>query len=89
MTRLQDKVIEKLIEVGKNNNVSFIETKRVYLSLFDFLIKEFSQISDADVSTWNKNVIVKNFGKFVINKSKLKRYESKRTVNEQPNELTE
>ena len=88
MTRLQDKVIEKLIEVGKNNNVSFIETRRVYVSLFDFLIKEFSQISDADVSTWDKNVIVKNFGKFVVNKSKLKRYESKRTTNEQSNELT-
>jgi glutathione peroxidase-family protein len=88
MVRLQDKVIDKLIEVGKSNGVSFIETKRVYSALFDFLIKEFSQISDQDISTWDKNVIVKNFGKFVVNKNKLKRYESKRKINEQSNELT-
>lgn len=88
MVRLQDKVIERLIEVGKNNGVSFVETKKVYSALFDFLINEFSQISDEDVSTWDKNVIIKNFGKFVINKNKLKRYESKRKVNEQSNELT-
>ena len=88
MVRLQDKVIDKLIEVGKSNGVSFVETKRVYSALFDFLIKEFSQISDQDISTWDKNVIIKNFGKFVINKNKLKRYESKRKINEQSNELT-
>ena len=88
MVRLQDKVIDKLIEVGKSNGVSFVETKRVYTALFDFLIKEFSQISDQDISTWDKNVIIKNFGKFVINKNKLKRYESKRKINEQSNELT-
>jgi hypothetical protein len=88
MVRLQDKVIDKLIEVGKSNGVSFIETKRVYSALFDFLIKEFSQISDQDISTWDKNVIIKNFGKFVVNKNKLKRYESKRKINEQSNELT-
>jgi hypothetical protein len=88
MVRLQDKVIDKLIEVGKSNGVSFVETKRVYSALFDFLIKEFSQISDQDISTWDKNVIIKNFGKFVVNKNKLKRYESKRKINEQSNELT-
>ena len=86
--RLQDKVIERLIEVGKSNSVSFVETRRVYTALFDFLIKEFSQISDQDISTWDKNVIIKNFGKFVVNKNKLKRYESKRKINEQSNELT-
>lgn len=85
--KLQDKVIERLIEVGKANGVSYVETKRVYIALFDFLIKEFSQISDQDISTWDKNVIIKNFGKFVINKNKLKRYESKRKTNEQSNEL--
>ena len=88
MVRLQDKVIDKLIEVGNSNGVSFVETKRVYSALFDFLIKEFSQISDQDISTWDKNVIIKNFGKFVVNKNKLKRYESKRKINEQSNELT-
>jgi len=87
--KLQDKVIEKLIEVGKNNGVSFVETKRIYTCLFEFLVKEFSQISDQDISTWDKNVIIKNFGKFVVNKNKLKRYESKRKINEQSNELTE
>jgi len=87
--KLQDKVIEKLIEVGKNNGVSFVETKRIYTGLFEFLVKEFSQISDQDISTWDKNVIIKNFGKFVVNKNKLKRYESKRKINEQSNELTE
>lgn len=89
MTKLQDKVIEKLIEVGKANGVSFLETRRIYVSLFDFLIKEFSQVSDQDISTWNKNIIVKNFGKFVTNKNRLKRYESKRTINEHSNKLTE
>lgn len=89
MVRLQDKVIEKLIEVGKSNGVSFVETRRVYSALFDFLIKEFSQISDQDISTWDKNVIIKNFGKFVVNKNKLKRYESKRKINEQSNEHSE
>lgn len=88
MVKLQDKVIDKLIEVGKSNGVSFVETRRVYSALFDFLIKEFSQISDQDISTWDKNVIIKNFGKFVVNKNKLKRYESKRKINEQSNELT-
>ena len=88
MVKLQDKVIDKLIEVGKSNGVSFVETKRVYSALFDFLIKEFSQISDQDISTWDKNVIIKNFGKFVVNKNKLKRYESKRKINEQSNEYT-
>ena len=86
MVKLQDKVIDKLIEVGKSNGVSFVETKRVYSALFDFLIKEFSQISDQDISTWDKNAIIKNFGKFVVNKNKLKRYESKRKINEQSNE---
>ena len=88
MVRLQDKVIDKLIEVGKSNGVSFVETRRVYSALFDFLIKEFSQISDQDISTWDKNVIIKNFGKFVVNKNKLKRYESKRKINEQSNKHT-
>ena len=87
--KLQDKVIEKLIEVGKNNGVSFVETKRIYTSLFEFLVEEFSQISDQDISTWDKNIIIKNFGKFVVNKNKLKRYESKRKINEQSNEFTE
>jgi hypothetical protein len=87
--KLQEKIIEKLIEVSKKNGISFTETRKIYGSLFEFLIQEFSEISDKDPNTWNKNVIIKNFGKFVINKNKLKKYESKRKINEQSNELTE
>jgi len=86
--KLQDKVVQKLTEVAKANSISFAETKKIYVLLFDFLIKEFSQISDKNISTWDKNVIIKNFGKFVINKNKLKRYESKRKINKQSNEHT-
>jgi hypothetical protein len=88
MVKLQEEVVDILIKVAKSNNVSYNEVKSVYISLFDFLIKEFSKISDEDISTWNKNVIIKNFGKFVVNKNKLKRYESKRKINEQSNKLT-
>lgn len=87
---LQDKIVDMLIKVGKSNGVHYSEVKRIYVSLFDFLVKEYSQITDQDPKTWDKNVIVKNFGKFVINKSKLKRYGLlKGTIKEQPNELTE
>ena len=85
--KLQDKIIEKLIEVARKNDVSFAETRRIYAALFDFLVKEFSEISDQDPNTWDKNVIIKNFGKFVINKNKLKKYESKRKTERQSNEL--
>lgn len=89
MVRLQDEVIRKLTEIAKRNSVSYTEVKSIYSGLFEFLVSEFSQIDDSDPNTWNKNVIIKNFGKFVINKSKLKKYEHiKRKINEQSNELT-
>jgi hypothetical protein len=89
MVRLQDEVIRKLTEIAKRNSVSYTEVKNIYSGLFEFLVSEFSQIDDSDPNTWNKNVIIKNFGKFVINKSKLKKYEHiKRKINEQSNELT-
>lgn len=89
MVNLKEELVDILIKVAKVNGVSYNEVKNVYIALFDFLIKEFSQIKDTDYESWNKNVIVKNFGKFVVNKNKLKRYESKRKINEQSNELTE
>jgi len=73
MVRLQDEVIRKLTEIAKRNSVSYTEVKGIYSGLFEFLVSEFSQIDDSDPNTWNKNVIIKNFGKFVINKSKLKK----------------
>jgi hypothetical protein len=89
MVRLQDEVIRKLTEIAKRNSVSYTEVKNIYSGLFEFLVSEFSQIDDSDPNTWNKNVIIKNFGKFVINKSKLKKYDNiKRKINEQSNELT-
>jgi hypothetical protein len=89
MVRLQDEVIRRLTDIAKRNNVSYTEVKGIYSGLFEFLISQFSEISDSDPNTWNKNVIIKNFGKFVINKNKLKRYELfKRKINEQSNELT-
>ena len=89
MVRLQDEVIRKLTEIAKRNSVSYTEVKGIYSGLFEFLVSEFSQIDDSDPNTWNKNVIIKNFGKFVINKSKLKKYEHiKRKINEQSKELT-
>ena len=89
MVRLQDEVIRKLTEIAKRNSVSYTEVKSIYSGLFEFLVSEFSQIDDSDPNTWNKNVIIKNFGKFVINKSKLKKYDNiKRKINEQSNELT-
>jgi hypothetical protein len=89
MVRLQDEVIRKLTEIAKRNSVSYTEVKSIYSGLFEFLVSEFSQIDDSDPNTWNKNVIIKNFGKFVINKSKLKKYEHiKRKINEQSNKLT-
>lgn len=89
MVRLQDEVIRRLTDIAKRNNVSYTEVKAIYSDLFEFLISQFSEISDSDPNTWNKNVIIKNFGKFVINKNKLKRYELfKRKINEQSNELT-
>ena len=89
MVRLQDEVIRRLTDIAKRNNVSYTEVKGIYSGLFEFLISQCSEISDSDPNTWNKNVIIKNFGKFVINKNKLKRYELfKRKINEQSNELT-
>jgi hypothetical protein len=53
-----------------------------------FLTEEFSKINDSNEETWDNNCIVKNFGKFVVNKSKLKRYGINRKIKGEPNELS-
>lgn len=75
MVKLQDQVVDVLIKVAKENKVSYSEVKAVYLSLFSFLVSEFSQVTDENPETWGRNIIIKNFGKFVVNESKLKKYE--------------
>jgi hypothetical protein len=56
--------------------------------VFVFLEEEFSKINDNNPETWNSNCIVKNFGKFVVNKSKLKRYGIIKKIEGEPNELS-
>jgi hypothetical protein len=56
--------------------------------VFVFLEEEFSKINDSNPETWNSNCIVKNFGKFVVNKSKLKRYGINKKIERQSNELS-
>lgn len=75
MVKLQDQVVDVLIKVAKENKVPYSEVKAVYLSLFSFLVSEFSQVTDENPETWGRNIIIKNFGKFVVNESKLKKYE--------------
>ena len=75
MVKLQDQVVDVLIKVAKENKVPYSEVKTVYVSLFNFLISEFSQVTDENPETWGRNIIIKNFGKFVVNESKLKKYE--------------
>lgn len=87
MVKLQDQVVDILIKVAKENKVPYSEVKTIYTSLFNFLISEFSEITDENAETWNKNIIVKNFGKFVVNKNKVKKYEEfKRRISKEPNE---
>jgi hypothetical protein len=56
--------------------------------VFVFLEEEFSKINDNNPETWDSNCIVKNFGKFVVNKSKLKRYGINKKIEGEPNELS-
>jgi hypothetical protein len=87
MVKLQDQVVDILIKVAKENKVPYSEVKTIYTSLFNFLISEFSEITDENEETWSKNIIVKNFGKFVVNKNKVRKYEEfKRRTSKEPNE---
>ena len=71
---LQQEVVKVLTEISKRHNISYKDAKSIYCDVFVFLEEEFSKINDNNPETWNSNCIVKYFGKFVVNISKLKRY---------------
>jgi hypothetical protein len=85
---LQQEVVKVLTEISKRHNISYKDAKSIYCDVFVFLEEEFSKINDNNPETWNSNCIVKNFGKFVVNKSKLKRYGTIKKIERQPNELS-
>ena len=84
---LQQEVVKVLTEISKKHNISYKDAKNIYCDVFVFLIDGFSKISDSNPETWNSNCIVKNFGKFVVNKSKLKRYGINKKIEGESNEL--
>jgi hypothetical protein len=85
---LQQEVVKVLTEISKRHNISYKDAKSIYCDVFVFLEEEFSKINDSNPETWNSNCIVKNFGKFVVNKSKLKRYGINKKIERQSNELS-
>lgn len=85
---LQQEVVRVLIEISKRHNISYKDAKSIYCDVFVFLEKEFSKINDSNPETWNSNCIVKNFGKFVVNKSKLKRYGINKKIKGESNKLS-
>ena len=84
---LQQEVVKVLTEISKRHNISYKDAKSIYCDVFVFLEEEFSKINDNNPETWNSNCIVKNFGKFAVNKSKLKRYGTIKKTKGEPNEL--
>jgi len=84
---LQQEVVKVLTEISKRHNISYKDAKSIYCDVFVFLEEEFSKINDNNPETWNSNCIVKNFGKFVVNKSKLKRYGTIKKIKGESNEL--
>jgi hypothetical protein len=85
---LQQEVVKVLTEISKRHNISYKDAKSIYCDVFVFLEEEFSKINDNNPETWNSNCIVKNFGKFVVNKSKLKRYGTNKKIKGESNELS-
>jgi hypothetical protein len=85
---LQQEVVKVLTEISKRHNISYKDAKSIYCDVFVFLEEEFSKINDNNPETWDSNCIVKNFGKFVVNKSKLKRYGINKKIERQSNELS-
>jgi len=85
---LQQEVVKVLTEISKRHNISYKDAKSIYCDVFVFLTERFSKITDSNPETWNNNCIVKNFGKFVVNKSKLKRYGINKKIERQSNELS-
>ena len=80
MVTIQAEVVRIITEISKMNNVSYNTVKDIYYNIFQKMLLEFKTISDENPQTWDKNTIVKNFGKFVINKNRLKKYGSYRKV---------
>ena len=85
---LQQEVVKVLTEISKRHNISYKDAKSIYCDVFVFLTEEFIKITDNNPETGNSNCIVKNFGKFVVNKSKLKRYGINKKIERQSNELS-
>jgi hypothetical protein len=85
---LQQEVVKVLGEISKKHGISYKEAKTIYGDVFVFLVEQFGKLSDENPETWENNCIVKNFGKFVVNKSKLKRYGINRKIKGEPNELS-
>ncbi len=82
MVTIQAEVVRIITEISKRNNVPYNTVKDIYYSIFQKMLLEFKTISDENPQTWDKNTIVKNFGKFVINKNRLKKYGSYRKAKE-------
>lgn len=82
MVTIQAEVVRIITEISKMNNVSYNTVKDIYYNIFQKMLLEFKTISDENPQTWDKNTIVKNFGKFVINKNRLKKYGSYRKAKE-------
>ena len=82
MVTIQAEVVRIITEISKRNNVSYNTVKDIYYNIFQKMLLEFKTISDENPQTWDKNTIIKNFGKFVINKNRLKKYGSYRKAKE-------
>ena len=82
MVTIQAEVVRIITEISKMNNVSYNTVKDIYYNIFQKMLLEFKTISDENPQTWDKNTIIKNFGKFVINKNRLKKYGSYRKAKE-------
>jgi hypothetical protein len=75
MQKYQQEVLDQMLKISLKHNIPLGKIKEVYSNVFEFMIKEFSEIHHSNSESWDKNIIIKNFGKFVVNKSKLKKYE--------------
>ena len=85
---LQQEVVKVLAEISKKHSICYKDAKSIYCDVFVFLTEEFSKINESNPETWDSNCIIKNFGKFVVNKSKLKRYGIIKKTKGEPNELS-
>lgn len=75
MQKYQQEILDQMLKISLKHKVSLAKVKEVYSNVFQFMIKEFSEIHHSNSESWDKNIIIKNFGKFVVNKSRLKKYD--------------